>query len=335
MNKLIALLITTFSLCTGLSGGGSAEINKSLTANSLDMVFAVDSIFDPMGLVAKGAKLEKLPGKYSFTEGPAVDKEGNIFFSDQPNDKIYKWSAKDGEITEFSSHTGRANGMYFDKDGNLIACADMYGQVVSFDKEGKMTVLAEKFDGKILNGPNDIWINPVTGGMYITDPLFVRDYWDASDLRKGSRMGTSQQGGGFLYYVNPKTKEISKADEESYGRPNGVVGTPDGKTLYVVKMPSQVNKYDINPDGTLSNKRVHMEKGGGDGMTLDEKGNLYICATNGLSAYDKDGKLILNIPTGEGWTSNVVFGGKDGKTLFITALTSVFTIDMQVKGVTK
>src|SRR6478609_5623888 len=144
------------------------------------------TFFDPSGLVSASQHgvLDTIQKGFSFTEGPAVDKHGNVFFTDQPNDKIYRWDAATGAITTFLTGTGRSNGMAFDKDGNLIACADMHGELWSIFPDGSHQVLVDNYNGKLLNGPNDVWINPVTGGMYITDPIFPRDYWSATDPRK-------------------------------------------------------------------------------------------------------------------------------------------------------
>ncbi|MDP4248388.1 MAG: SMP-30/gluconolactonase/LRE family protein, partial [Bacteroidota bacterium] len=115
---------------------------------------------------------------FGFTEGPAVDRHGNVFFTDQPNDRIYKWNAATGKVSLFLQGTGRANGMEFDREGNLIACADMHGELWKIRPDGSHTVMVNNYNGKLLNGPNDVWINPCTGGIYITDPIFPRDYWD-------------------------------------------------------------------------------------------------------------------------------------------------------------
>ncbi|MBD0333238.1 MAG: SMP-30/gluconolactonase/LRE family protein [Chitinophagaceae bacterium] len=146
------------------------------------------SFYDPQCLVSPSQhrKLDTLAKGFSFTEGPAVDKKGNVFFTDQPNDKIYRWDAVTGKVTTFLIGTGRSNGMAFDKNGFLIACADMHGELWKIAPNGTHTVLVNNYNGKLLNGPNDVWINPVTGGMYITDPMFPRNYWDASDPRKQS-----------------------------------------------------------------------------------------------------------------------------------------------------
>ena len=142
--------------------------------------------FDPLGLVSPSqhGQLTTLGTGFGFTEGPAVDRHGNVFFTDQPNDRIYRWDAGTGEITLFLEGTGRANGMAFDRDGNLIACADMHGELWKIHPDGSHEVLANNYGGRLLNGPNDVWINPASGGMYITDPMFPRPYWDDTDPRK-------------------------------------------------------------------------------------------------------------------------------------------------------
>jgi gluconolactonase len=290
--------------------------------------------FDPAGLADPCAGLQKLGEGFSFTEGPAVDKHGNVFFTDQPNDKIYKWNAATGAISEFLSGTGRSNGTYFDKKGYLITCADMHGEIWSIDKNGHHTVLVDNYKGKLLNGPNDLWINPVNGGIYVTDPMFPRDYWDDNDPRKGPWPGNTQQGGGYVYYLSPDRKKFTRVVTEDLGYPNGIVGTPDGKKLYVGIWPEQTYVFDINRDGTLCNKKLFSTMGG-DGMTIDERGNVYITNEQGVTAFNRHGQKVFNVATGEGWTANVVFGGQNRKTLFITALGSVYGLKMKVKGVVK
>lgn len=278
-------------------------------------------IKDTKSIVAEGAKVELLGDGYSFTEGPAADAEGNVYFTDQPNDKIIRWSAGTGELSTFSDKTGRSNGLYFDKAGNLIAAADQDNQLWSFDKSGKPTVLVKNYEGKLLNGPNDLWIAP-TGGMYITDPLYKRDYW--------TRDPEVQQGGEYLYYLTPDRQRLTRADE-SLVKPNGIVGTPDGKKLYVADPgDSKTYVFDIKEDGTLTNKRLFAPIGS-DGMTIDNKGNVYLTG-DGVTVFSKDGEQIAHIPIDERHTANVVFGGKDRKTLFITAMDSVYGLKMNVKG---
>ena len=305
------------------------------------------TIFDPTRLVSPSqhGKLDTIETGFSFTEGPAVDKKGNVFFTDQPNDKIYKWDAATGSISTFLTGTGRANGMAFDQDGFLIACADMYGELRKIAPDGSYTVLVNNYNGKLLNGPNDVWINPVTGGMYITDPIFPRPYWDAGDPRQqGWEPTHSEQAatgkGGYVYYLAPGSNTLVRVTTDDMGWdsdswPNGVVGTPDGKKLYVNKWyyddMGGTWVFDINPDGTLSNMKKFIDMGG-DGMSMDERGNIYISNGLGVSAFDRKGNKIFNVPT-NGATNNV-FAGKNNKLLFITgAVDRVTSLKMNVKGV--
>ena len=290
-----------------------------------------NEIFDPTGIVVPNAKLEILGEGYSFTEGPAVDKKGNVFFTDQPNDKIIQWSAKTKAFTTFSANSGgRANGMYFDAAGNLITCADMEGEIWRMDKKGNHKVIAKNYEGKILNGPNDLWINPKNGGMYITDPRYKRDYWAAADPR---HLGM-QQSGAYLYYLGPNSKTLKRLDENLV-EPNGIVGSPDGKKLYVGNIkPDITYVYDIMQDGSLTNRQVFC-KMKTDGMTIDEQGNVYLTNSLGVTAFNQKGERIFNVPTGESWTANVVFGGENRDLLFITAMGRVFGLKMKVKGVVK
>ena len=319
----------------------------------------LNPIFDSLCLIAKNATLQQLGSGFSFTEGPATDKFGNIFFTDQPNDKIYKWAANNGQITLFKSNTGRSNGMYFDEEGYLITCADMYGELRRYDKNGNYKVLVNGYKSKLLNGPNDVWVNPDNNGVYFTDPLFGRDYWDASDPRKVNLWpGTSQQAanppttapyfvgdlGGYVYYLSPNRKILTRIVTESLGWtpdkwPNGVIGTPDGKKLYVNKWDfnTDVSKtwvFDILPNGALSNMKLFANMGG-DGMTMDEEGNVYIANNRGVTAFDKKGNRILNIPIPPGGSNNITFGDSDRKTLFITGQDKIYGIRMKVKGAQK
>jgi gluconolactonase len=287
----------------------------ALAASSLHSASAADS------LTAPGAKVEKLGGGYSFTEGPAVDRHGNVFFTDQPNDRIVKWDAATGELTDWLKPAGRANGTYFDKDGNLLACADEKNELWSISPDKKVTVLLTNFGGKLLNGPNDLWIRP-DGGIYLTDPLYKRPYW--------KRDPAMQQDGQHVYFITPDRKDVKRVATD-LRQPNGVIGTPDGKTLYVADIGARKTyAYDINPDGALTNKRLFCELGS-DGMTIDNEGNVYLTG-RGVIVFDKTGKQIETIPVPEGWTANVTFGGKDRDLLFITASKSVYGVKMRTKG---
>lgn len=272
------------------------------------------------GLIAPGATLIKVSDQFKFTEGPAVNKLGEIFFTDQPNDKIWKYSL-DGSLSVFMEKTGRSNGLYFEKDGNLLACADEKNELWSIDRKGKITVLLKDFEGKKLNGPNDLWIDK-WGGIYFTDPYYQRDYWQ----RKKPEIESKN-----VYYL-PKGASKPVIVDSDLIQPNGIVGTPNGKHLFVADIDDKKTyKYDINKDGSLKNRRLFVNQGS-DGMTLDNEGNLYLTGP-GVNIYNKSGEKIGDIKIPSGWTGNICFGGEDRKTLFITASESVYTLRMRVKGV--
>ena len=280
---------------------------------------------DPNSIIAEGAKLELVSSDFQFTEGPAVDAKGNIYFTDQPNNKILKWSAEDGKITVFNDKAGRANGLYLDKEGNIYACADEKNQLWKIDMDGNVTVLVKDYEGKLLNGPNDLWISPITGAIYFSDPLFARNYWDRSPQ-------VQQEAGEQVYYLSPDRKTLKQLTKD-LRKPNGIIGTPDGKTLYVADMgANQTYKYTIDDDGMLIDKKPFCSMGS-DGMTIDNKGNVYLTGNGGVTVFNPKGERIQQIRVGRGWTANVCFGGKDRKTLFITSGNSVYTLKMNVKGV--
>jgi gluconolactonase len=272
-------------------------------------------------IIAPGAKLEKLGEGYSFTEGPAVDRNGNVFFTDQPNDRIVKWDAGRRTFSDWLKPAGRANGTYFDKDGNLVACADEKNELWSISPDKKITVLVKDFNGKLLNGPNDLWIRP-DGGIYFTDPLYKRDYWQ--------RDPKMQQDGQHVYFMAGNRKGVKRVATD-LKQPNGIIGTPDGRMLYVADIGAhKTYAYDIQPDGALQNKHLFCELGS-DGMTIDNEGNVYLTG-RGVTVFDKAGKQIAHIDVAEPWTANITFGGKDRDELFITASKNVYGLKMNVRG---
>lgn len=293
------------------------------------LLLASTSLFaqieDKRGIVANGAEVVKVQDGFTFTEGPAVNRMGDIFFTDQPNDKIYKWSAGSNKVTLFKEGTGRSNGLYFQLDGTLIAAADLNNELWAIDQNtGKETVLVPSFKGKKLNGPNDVWVRP-KGGLYFTDPLYPRPYWE------GIRTPERQQDGEQVYFLSADRSEFFRVTED-LTKPNGIVGTPDGKHLFVADIGAKKTwKYDIQEDGYLTNKTLFCEMGS-DGMTLDDRGNVYLTG-DGVTVFDKTGEKIAHIPVPAKWTANVVFGALDRKTLFITAMDAVYTLQMKTRGV--
>ncbi|MGA2544701.1 MAG: SMP-30/gluconolactonase/LRE family protein [Verrucomicrobiota bacterium] len=270
-------------------------------------------------VIAPGARLEKLSGDFSFTEGPTCDPSGNVFFTDQNNNRIMEWSV-DGVLSTFLQPSGRANGMYMDAKGNLIACADEKNELWSIAPDKKVTVLIKDYQGKYLNGPNDVWVAP-NGGMFITDPFYKRTWWDHQ---------TMALAGEQVFYLSADRKTLTQVTGD-LRKPNGITGTPDGKTLFVADIGADRTwRYDILEDGSLTNKALFCAKGS-DGMTIDEQGNIYICG-RGVTVFDKTGKQTEHIDVAEPWTANVSFGGRDHKTLFITASKCLYSIRLNFKG---
>lgn len=283
------------------------------------LLFALVPMLSAADLVPAGAKVEKLADGFAFTEGPAVDADGNVYFTDQPNDRIMLWSV-DGKLSEWMKPCGRSNGLCFDKAGTLWACADEKNELWTIDVKTKAkTVVAKDFDGKLLNGPNDLWVTP-TGGAYFTDPFYKRPYW---------KRGPTEQPMQAVYLLPAKGKLARVADDLK--QPNGIVGTPDGKTLYVADIGAKKTySYAIAEDGSLKDKKLFCEEGS-DGMTIDEAGNVYLTG-RGVLVFDKSGKKVTTIPVPEGWTANVCFGGKAMDTLFITASKGLYAIKLNAKG---
>jgi gluconolactonase len=272
-------------------------------------------------IILPGAELKQVSDQFRFTEGPASDKAGNVYFTDQPNNRIMKWSV-DGSITVFMEDCGRSNGLYFDNNGKLLACADENNQLWAIDVETAGTeILVKNFDGLKLNGPNDLWVDS-KGGIYFTDPYYKRNYWANPDQVLEQER---------VYYLLPDRSKTIVVDDKVV-KPNGLIGTPDGKTLYVADIgDNKTYRYTINPDGTLANRTLFCELGS-DGMTIDNRGNIYLTG-KGVSVFNPMGEQIEQIPVNQPWTANVTFGGKDQNILFITAMNSVYTLDMNVKGV--
>ena len=282
----------------------------------LCVVVAAACAAEKTTVLAPDAKVEKLAGNFAFTEGPAADAKGNVFFTDIPNNRILKWSVGDGKLSIFRENSGGANGLFFDKKGNLLACEGGGRRLVSIDPKGKVTVLTDKYQGKRFNSLNDLWIDPKLG-IYFTDP------------RYGGRDGMEQDG-EHVYYLSPDRKILIRVINDMV-RPNGIIGTPDGKLLYVTDHGGKKTfAYTINKDGTLSNKKLLAEEGS-DGMTIDKEGNIYL-TTDAVLVYNSKGELLERIEVPER-PANVCFGGKDRQTLFITARTSLYCVRTRVKGV--
>jgi len=289
--------------------GISSDRKKSFFDKVKEITNEVQSVTAP------NAQVQKLAGDFKFIEGPAGDDDGNIYFTDIPNNRIHKWSV-DGKLSTFRENSGGANGLFFDAAGNLLACEGGNRQLVAINPKGKVRVLAESYDNKKLNSPNDLWIDP-KGGVYFTDP------------RYGNR-DNLEQDGEHVYYLTPDRNKLIRVIDDMV-RPNGIIGTPDGSLLYVADLGDKKTfVYTIKPDGTLIAKKLFAPEGS-DGMTIDNEGNIYL-TTDAVHVYDAKGQLIEKIEIPER-PANVCFGGVDKKTLFITARTSLYSVPMRVKGV--
>ena len=333
---------------------------------------APDSTMALPPTISAGAVVEKLAtlptetytvSGRPFTEGTTCAPNGDVYFVEQNSNKIMRWSVAEKALSVFMHPAGYANGMSFDAKGNLIACADERNELWSISLTATETIpypqplnpavgekpSAEKitqpahtvimdgrYNGKLLGGPNDLWIRP-DGGIYFTDPFYARQWWTPG--RK------QEQELKTVYFLSPDRKTLTRvlADFNSTkgvaGTPNGIVGTPDGKTLYVADISgSEIWGFDVQPDGALTNKKFICPFGS-DGMTLDDQGNLYLSAnarpSSGVTVVNvKTGLQIGFIPVPEG-PANLCFGGKDHSTLFITARTGFYSIPTNVKGASK
>lgn len=271
-------------------------------------------------VIAPGAVVEKLAGGFAFTEGPGCDPHGNVYFTDQPNDRIMRWDVE-GRLATYLQPAGRANGLYFDREGNLIACADERNALWSIAPDRTITVLRDSYDGKAFNGPNDVWARP-DGALYFTDPFYPRPWWQHDAM---------PQDGQHVYFLSADRQRLMRATGDLV-KPNGIIGSPDGKTLFVSDIEAKrTYRFDSAQDGSLTNKTLVVDQGS-DGMTLDDEGHIYLTG-DGVMVFDMGGRVVEHIRIREEeWTANVCFGGRDRRTLFITASTGLYAIRMRVTG---
>jgi gluconolactonase len=268
-------------------------------------------------------EIRQVQGEFQFTEGPAWDGQGHLYFTDIPANRIYRRES-DGKIAVFLEPSHHANGLMLNAGGRLFAC-QMDGQVVSIDPGTKESrTLAGEFMGKRFNAPNDLVIDQA-GGVYFTDPAFRAPQ-------------PLPQGVTAVYYVDADGRVTRLIDD--LPNPNGVILSPDEKTLYVIPSgQKEMMAYSIQSPGKIGSGRVFATlkqrtpdgNGGGDGLTIDTEGNVYITSALGLQVFDPQGKLLGIIEFPE-QPANVTFGGPDLRTLYVTARTSLYAAEMHAQG---
>jgi len=278
---------------------------------------------DPIPNIGPAERVVKVATGFGFTEGPAWDGKALLYFTDIPNARIHTVNA-DGDTAVFVEESGPCNGLMFSRDGELVAC-NMGGQLVAWNVATKeKRVLAGEFEGKRFNAPNDLVID-AAGGIYFTDPMF----------RAPQPLPQRVQG---VYYRSADGKLLRVVSDAP--APNGVLLSRDEKKLYVLpSMSAEMQAYPVEAPGQLGEMRVFCkvknppgrDNGGCDGATIDEHGNLYLTTALGLQVFSPSGEALGLIEVPE-QPSNCTFGGPDGKTLYVTARTSLYSFKMLVKG---
>ena len=272
-------------------------------------------------IVDDNAPLEKLSGGFKFTEGAVWNPSGFLLFSDIPADTIYKWNTKDN-IAVFRRPSGNTNGNTYDNQGRLIS-AQHNRKLTRTEKDGKITVLAERYGDKRLNSPNDVVVKS-DGSIYFTDPPYGINF--------------EQEELGFYGIYRWQENGLTLLNKEMV-RPNGIAFSPDEKKLYVSDSEKlHIQVFDVKPDGTLSKGRVFAElpgstdKGVPDGMKVDLLGNIYCTGSGGIWIFSPTGQLLdkINVPQK---ATNLAWGNLDYKTLYITAGNSVYKIPLNISGI--
>lgn len=265
--------------------------------------------------VAPGAEIQKLPGTYRFTEGPCWTKQNTLIFSDIPANTIYEFDGK--EVKKWRENTMGTNGNTIDSQGVVYSCEHTSRSVTK--TTGKSTQpIAISFKDKKLNSPNDIAIHS-SGLILFTDPSY------------GIRPNQMEQDAKYVYQFDPKSQEMIQI-YKGRNQPNGLVFSPDGKTLYVADSGAgDIDVFDYQPNKVLT-PTFKIPSPGPDGIRVDTEGRIWAACGDGVNVYASTGKLLQNIKFPE-QPANLCFGGSDGKTLFVTARTGVYSLQVTVTGV--
>jgi len=302
---------------------GGCFLLASPAESSKERRFALNAQSDKFWkLVPRDAKLTKVGGGFGFTEGPVWDAKGFLYISDEEQNKIYRlWL--DGHKEELIA-LGDPDGNTYDRNHRLIDCASVLRAMIAISPDGHYTVLADKFEGKRFNSPNDVIIGP-DGAIYFTDPTL--------DLVKGEKQEIQFQG----VYRLDSTGNVRLLTKD-LTQPNGLAFSPDGKHFYVDdSQQKNIRVYDVAGDGSLKNGRVFGDETGGehegvpDGIKVDENGNLFVTGPKGIWVWDSQGHHLGTVEMPE-QPANLVWGDQDYSTLYITATTSVYRLRTKVRG---
>lgn len=258
-------------------------------------------------------EIRKLAEGFKFTEGPALGPDGRIYFNDIPNERTHVYDPGTGETTVFREETGRANGLFFLPSNALVACEGGNRRMTRQAADGGITVLAEEFDGKKLNSPNDLVIDQV-GGIYFTDPHYGRD-------KSGLELGVEA-----VYYLDRKRKITQVANNLT--KPNGIIFSPDYQVLYIADPGAEtIWAYDVKGEGKIDNQRKFAAVGS-DGMTMDTAGNVYVTWKGEVIAFAPDGTESGRLAFPEGPANCLLVGN----TLYVTARTGFYAVDLNATG---
>jgi gluconolactonase len=333
--RLKVFVVPALFLCAGVLRGPAAEKEAGLAQVPL-----------PARLLTPGATAT-VAALVCFLEGPAVDEQGNVFFSDITGNRILKMTPR-GEVSVFREDSGRTNGNSFDAQGRLLSC-EGFGlgpggrrRVVRTDmRTGQVTVLTERYEGRRYNSPNDVCVDG-GGRVWFTDP------------RYGDRGGMEMDEEG-VYRIDPDGRVARVLAQPEVQKPNGIAVAPDGRTLYVVDSDDRprgnrrIWAFDVSPEGQVGNRRMvydFRQGRGGDGVRVDMDGNLWVAAgirtprppgevtdvPQGVYVISPRGKLLGRVPVPEDYVTNLAFGGPGRKTLYVTAGTSIYKIPVAVSG---
>ena len=279
-----------------------------------------------LDLVDSEAQVEQIGTGCVFTEGPIWNAEGDfLLFSDIPANQMKKWSPDSG-ITTFRQPSGKSNGLTYDKQKHLIACEHANRRVSRTEPDGTVTTIASHYEEKKLNSPNDVVVKS-DGNIYFTDP----PYGLTAMYGEEGRQELDFQG---VYRLSGQELTLLVED---FDRPNGLCFSPDESILYIDDTARMhVRAFDVQPDGTLANGRIFAEEEGEngvpDGMKVDQQGNVYLTGPDGIWIFDPAGTHLGVIQVPE-VTANLGWGGDDWKTLFITATSSIYRIQLKVSGI--